>query len=288
MRRGGKGGGWGALSCSLFFSPESAAGVDDQVLRPAAQVHHRHRAEVERVEHEVAVADGVHRVWADPPPEAEVERDRAPVDAERVPRERAAPQRQRLDAREQVAQPLRVALPRRRVREQPVRPAHDLGRLQVGEPGHDDVGLGLGSERGGAEQLAEVDARLLAKVAGEPEPRVGGDLFFLFFFRCARAGVGERVSRGPLRGGKKRGEKEGEEVSKRLTWSFLDLPVCSFPPTAPISSVSLRSLAVWMSSSPALISKVPALHSAATASNPATISAASPSVSTAVFERARA
>ena len=203
-RKRGWGGG-GSLLLSLF-SPESAAGVDDQVLRPAAQVHHRHRAEVERVEHEVAVADGVHRVRADPPPEAEVERDRAPVDAERVPRERAAPQRQRLDAREQVPEPLRVALPRRRVREQPVRPAHDLSRLQVGEPGHDDVGLGLGSERGGAEQLAEVDARLLAKVAGEPEPRVGGDLFFLFFF-SVREGGGRRA--GEQRPSSRREKKRG-------------------------------------------------------------------------------
>ena len=82
--------------------------------------------------------------------------------------------------------------------------------------------------------------------------------------------------------------REKKNGKKKLTWSFLDLPVCSFPPTAPISSVSLLSFAVWMSSSPGLISKVPALHSAATASRPATISAASASVSTEVFERARA
>lgn len=39
------------------------------------------------------------------------------------------------------------------------------------------------------------------------------------------------------------------------------LPVWSFPPAAPISSVRRRSLAVWMSSSPSLTSKVPAAHS---------------------------
>jgi hypothetical protein len=48
------------------------------------------------------------------------------------------------------------------------------------------------------------------------------------------------------------------------TWSFLLRPVCSLPPTAPISSVSLLSLAVWMSSSPGLTTNLPAAHSDAT------------------------
>lgn len=54
-----------------------------------------------------------------------------------------------------------------------------------------------------------------------------------------------------------------------LTWSFLLLPVCSLPPTAPMSSVRRRSFAVWMSSSPALITNVPAAHSDATCGQPA-------------------
>ena len=48
------------------------------------------------------------------------------------------------------------------------------------------------------------------------------------------------------------------------TWSLRLRPVCSLPPVAPMSSLSRRSLAVWMSSSPLLISKLPAAHSSAT------------------------
>ena len=48
------------------------------------------------------------------------------------------------------------------------------------------------------------------------------------------------------------------------TWSLRERPVCSFPPTAPISSVRRRSLAVWISSSPDTILNVPASHSSST------------------------
>ena len=37
-------------------------------------------------------------------------------------------------------------------------------------------------------------------------------------------------------------------LKSTATWSFLLLPVCSFPPTGPIRSVSLNSTLVWMSS----------------------------------------
>lgn len=48
------------------------------------------------------------------------------------------------------------------------------------------------------------------------------------------------------------------------TWSLRLRPVWSFPPAGPISSVSRRSLAVWMSSSPGLMTNVPPPHSLAT------------------------
>jgi len=48
------------------------------------------------------------------------------------------------------------------------------------------------------------------------------------------------------------------------TWSLRLRPVCSFPPTGPISSVRRRSLAVWMSSSPCLMINEPPRHSEAT------------------------
>lgn len=64
------------------------------------------------------------------------------------------------------------------------------------------------------------------------------------------------------------------------TWSFRERPVCSLPPTAPMISESRRSLAVWMSSSPGLISNSPARHSSPTATRPPSIWEASSSVRT--------
>mmetsp|Transcript_13265 Transcript_13265/g.38550 ORF Transcript_13265/g.38550 Transcript_13265/m.38550 type:complete len:244 (-) Transcript_13265:264-995(-) len=55
------------------------------------------------------------------------------------------------------------------------------------------------------------------------------------------------------------------------TWSLRERPVCSFPPTPPMSSVRRRSFAVWMSSSPCLITNWPACHSDATLSRPPTM-----------------
>jgi len=46
------------------------------------------------------------------------------------------------------------------------------------------------------------------------------------------------------------------------------LPVCSLPPVGPIISVSRRSFAVWMSSSPSFTTNVSAAHSALTFNNP--------------------
>mmetsp|Transcript_22664 Transcript_22664/g.62571 ORF Transcript_22664/g.62571 Transcript_22664/m.62571 type:complete len:282 (-) Transcript_22664:148-993(-) len=72
------------------------------------------------------------------------------------------------------------------------------------------------------------------------------------------------------------------------TWSFLERPVCSLPPTAPTISVSLRSLAVWMSSSPALITNVPASHSLPTFFRPSTMVSASSLVKMPALESALA
>ena len=54
------------------------------------------------------------------------------------------------------------------------------------------------------------------------------------------------------------------------TWSLRLRPVWSLPATGPMSSPSLRSFAVWMSSSPDFTSKASAAHSSATLPRPAT------------------
>src|ERR1700736_5609968 len=64
------------------------------------------------------------------------------------------------------------------------------------------------------------------------------------------------------------------------TWSFRLRPVCSLPPAGPASSMSRRSTAVWMSSSPAWKANVPRLISSEMCSSPATIASCSAAGST--------
>ena len=148
------------------------------------------------------------------------------VDGEGVAGQRAAAQRHHVDARGQVVQPLGVALPGPGVAQQPVAPAHRLGRLQVGVAGHEQVDLGLGALHGDRDQLAQMAA----------QPR-----------RSRRAATGARRWR-PGRCGCAR--------------------CAACPPRAPISSVSRRSLAVWISSSPSTSETSPAAHSSATRLQP--------------------
>jgi len=70
------------------------------------------------------------------------------------------------------------------------------------------------------------------------------------------------------------------------TWSLRLRTVWSFPPTGPTSSVSRRSLAVWMSSSPGFISNVEDHHSSWT--NSRTLSSCCDSSSLIIPERERA
>ena len=58
-----------------------------------------------------------------------------------------------------------VALPRRRVRKQPMRPAHGLRGLQVRVAGHEQVDLGRRARRRDANQLHEVRTQRAQLVA---------------------------------------------------------------------------------------------------------------------------
>ncbi len=71
------------------------------------------------------------------------------------------------------------------------------------------------------------------------------------------------------------------------TWSFLDLPVWSLPPTLPMSSSSDARCGVDVLVV-GLDLEVPSFHSWPTFSRPATISSFSCSLSTPVLTRARA
>mmetsp|Transcript_7467 Transcript_7467/g.14687 ORF Transcript_7467/g.14687 Transcript_7467/m.14687 type:complete len:218 (-) Transcript_7467:230-883(-) len=72
------------------------------------------------------------------------------------------------------------------------------------------------------------------------------------------------------------------------TWSLRERPVWSLPPTAPTNSVRRRSFAVWMSSSPCLMTKELLAHSEATLSKPLMMASASAGVRMLALERALA
>ena len=60
-------------------------------------------------------------------------------------------------------------------------------------------------------------------------------------------------------------------LTSKATWSFLLLAVCNFPATAPIISVNLFSIDIWISSSSILNSKVPFSISDLICNNPFSI-----------------
>jgi hypothetical protein len=97
------------------------------------------------------------------------------VDEERVARQRARAERQHGEPRDQVAQPLVVALPRGAVAHQPVAPAHCLRGLQVRETRHEHARLGLRAVARDGNELLQAGP-CLRELVEQPEAVVGGDL----------------------------------------------------------------------------------------------------------------
>lgn len=145
--------------------------VDDEVLCPAAEVHQVKRSEEEGLRNKVAVRDGVHAVGADSALEAELAGKELAVDAKGVAGEGAASQGKGADAGQEVRQPLVVALPGGGVAQDPVAPADGHGGLEVGEAGHQHVGLALGALRGNSNQLVEAPSDHLQLIV-EPQPSI--------------------------------------------------------------------------------------------------------------------
>ena len=134
------------------------------------------RPHVQRVQDVVSIGHGVHGVWAHAAVEAQVARDRAPVHPERVARQRAGAQGQGADAGQGVGEAGVVPGPGGGVGEEPVRPAHGLGGLQVRKPRHQHPHLRLRPRDRGLDQVGQVGARHVCQVRVQPEAGVGGDL----------------------------------------------------------------------------------------------------------------
>mmetsp|Transcript_589 Transcript_589/g.1429 ORF Transcript_589/g.1429 Transcript_589/m.1429 type:complete len:395 (+) Transcript_589:285-1469(+) len=154
---------------------EWAGAVDDEVLRPPAQVHAEEACPEKCLAHKVTVAHGVHRVGAHSSYESELLGNRLPIDAECISRERTRSERQRGNARDEVVEPLVVPLPRGSVGEQPVAPPHRLRVLQVRECGHEHVALLLRACARHLDKLVQHSARRLESVH-EVQARVRGNL----------------------------------------------------------------------------------------------------------------
>ena len=137
-------------------------------------MHHQQRRPEAQLKHEVAVGDAVNRIGRRPI-KAEVGGERLAVEAERVAGEGARAERALVHALGDLRETLAVALPRRRVRKHPVRPANGLRRLKVRVAGHEDVRLGGGALRSDGHERAHLLAELRALVA-QVQPQVGHHL----------------------------------------------------------------------------------------------------------------
>lgn len=143
---------------------------------------HQEAAPLQRLEHEVVVGHGVHRV---PQQALEIQLlgHDLPADAEGVARQRAAPQRAAVDPLADLAQPLEVVGEGDAVAQHPAAPADGLGALQVCVPGHNVVDLGLCALRDDGQEALE-EALEPVELVAQPQAHVGGDLLV-----AAAAGV---------------------------------------------------------------------------------------------------
>ena len=148
--------------------------VEDEVLGETREVDGAQRARRQRLDHEVAVADGVERVRGRRA-ETEVLRELLAVDRVRRACERPRPERRRAHALERIRETLGVAAEHLDIRQAPVREQDRLRALEVR----------VARERRRLLALGEVDERVhrglelgLAQLQlpRGPEPQVGGDL----------------------------------------------------------------------------------------------------------------
>mmetsp|Transcript_1604 Transcript_1604/g.2628 ORF Transcript_1604/g.2628 Transcript_1604/m.2628 type:complete len:295 (-) Transcript_1604:445-1329(-) len=137
---------------------------DDEVLGQLGQVRQREGRPPHVLGDVVPVADGVHGVEGDRG-EAQLLAQELAVQPERVARDGPTAQGQRVDPGHQVLQPIGVALEGGHVGHDPVAEAHGLRRLEVGEPGHEQVQVVLGELASHAQALRQEPPRRRRRLA---------------------------------------------------------------------------------------------------------------------------
>lgn len=148
--------------------------VNNEVLRPPADVLHQEAAPLQRLEHKVAVGHGAHRV-PQQALEAQLLGHHLPVHAERVAHQRAVAEGAAVDPLADLAQPLEVVGKGESVAQHPVAPADGLCALQVCVPGHDVVDLGRGALGDDGQEALE-EAPEPVELVAQLQAHVGGDL----------------------------------------------------------------------------------------------------------------
>eukprot|EP00754_Rhynchopus_humris_P039960 Rhum_TRINITY_DN23031_c0_g1::Rhum_TRINITY_DN23031_c0_g1_i1::g.176954::m.176954 len=157
---------------------ELRGAVDAQVLGDPRQVHQQQRRREEELCREVAVRRRVERVRRGAVLEPQALRQRLPVEPERVAGERGRAQRALAEAVPRAAhggEPVQVAHPAPRVREQPVREAHGLRPLQVRVAREDQVNLLLCADGRRLDQRLQ-QPRHFVQLVAHPQPEVDGHL----------------------------------------------------------------------------------------------------------------
>ena len=161
------------LSDSLI-RPDERRRPDHDLLGEARQMHRRDRAGRQRLQHEIAVGDGVERI-RHRPRKAERLRRHGAVDRKRRAGERAGAERAFIEPLARIGEAAAVARRHLDIGEQMMAERHRLRRLQMGEARHHGGGVleRLFGQRALIAGKRRIDA--VDRVA-HPEPEIGRDL----------------------------------------------------------------------------------------------------------------
>ena len=162
------------VSIIHFYKAELAAGPQDEILRQATEVYLRQPGPGQELDDVIPIPHSVYAVLTHAD-ETQFGSQSPAVYVERIPGQRARPQRANLRAPRRVVQPLPVALELPEEGHQPVAKEQRLRRLQVGVAGHDHVQVSLGLLDDG---LLQFDQRIAqgGHLVQQVEAQVGGHL----------------------------------------------------------------------------------------------------------------
>ena len=153
---------------------EARAGPENQFFREARQVHHRQRRRRGEFDGEVAIGNGVERVFAQAV-EAQLARNAVALDRKARSRQRRTAQRQAIDACAAISESLGVAREHRIVCHEMVAECDRLRDLKVRESRHDGGSVRFGQIEQRASQCGDARRQVVDRGA-YVEPHVGRDL----------------------------------------------------------------------------------------------------------------